>query len=63
MLQTKAGIDAFLLLFALESEGIHPHLLHHCEQAIGARWRQVFLQAYLFDEVKVSIQYLVGSMT
>ena len=49
-----------LLLLRLVGQRIHPHLLHHGEQAVATGRRKVILQADAVDEVEVGTKYLVG---
>lgn len=46
-------------LLALESQGIHLHLVHHGEHTIGTGRGEVLLEADLVDEVEVGLQDLV----
>ena len=48
--------------FLIENERVHLHLFEHGEEAVAAGGREVFAQAYLFDEVEVGIKNLLWRM-
>lgn len=45
----------YAAIFRLESQRIHPHLLHHRQQTIATGRRKMFFQSYLIDEIKIGI--------
>ena len=46
-----------------KGHGVHFHLLDHGDESVAARWRKVFAETYIIDEMQVGIEYLVGSVS
>ena len=50
-------------VFCLEGKGVHAHLLLHGQQAVAACGREVVAQSYLVNEIKISVENFIGSMS
>ena len=54
------GLLITSLLLHLIGQCVGLDLLHHGQQTIGARRREVIAQSYLVDELKVGVEDLLG---